>query len=164
MTLAEKWPRARAAAIRTTIQNMDLCGCGTDTAWECVREVLEEAEHHSREGFYRYKWLEFGAHILDGKALLEHGSGIGFAWLTDAGRELLEFLREFGTCGACFPNDDAGTHPLWTIDLGWSADVEKPDDAYSEWARSAGATLSVSNPLATAKPAEADETKNNVIP
>ncbi len=64
--------------------------------------LLERAEDHDKNGgFYdaedaEYTWLEFGAKVIDAAGLIEHGTGIGWAWLTEEGKLLLKFLREFG--------------------------------------------------------------------
>lgn len=84
------------------IWKLDLCGCGSGRTWEIVLFLLEKAEDHDKNGsFYDdqengFPWVEFGAHVLDSAGLLEHGTGIGWAWLTEEGRLLLRFLREFG--------------------------------------------------------------------
>lgn len=110
-----------------------MCGCGTDAHWECVLELLGEAEKHSDRGFYRDKWYEFGAKVLDGWELVEHGTGIGWAWLTDDGKLVLEFLQDFGTEDHSW--DEGTGHPAWSIEYSWSAvKASQVIDSYEEWA------------------------------
>jgi hypothetical protein len=73
------------------------------------------------------RWVHFGAHILDNSDLLEHGTGIGFAWLTDEGKLLLEFLREFGTYPGTFGEDDA-PWPSWAFDYSEESDLSTHQD------------------------------------
>jgi hypothetical protein len=97
------------------LSRMNLCGCGSATEWQIVSEVLHHAaaETHS---FYRddgygdegERWWEFAAKVCDSWFLLEHGTGIGSAWLTDDGRLLLRFLDEHGT--------DRDKFPEWATD------------------------------------------------
>ena len=128
--LSEKWPREKALKIRTIISRMKLCGCGTDAHWQCVFELLCEAESHTKEGFYRDKWFEFGAKCIDSWDLIDHGTGIGRAWLTEDGKLLLQFLRDFGL--EDWRTDDDSGHPLWSVEFSWEADA-KDGDTYSEW-------------------------------
>ena len=136
--LTDKWPRAKAFRVRPIIDRLRLCGCGSDAHWECVIELLSEAEAHSGDtpvpgpGFYRDKWFEFGAKVLDSWELLDHGTSIAWAWLTEDGALLLEFLRDFGTEGYNFEGTTG--HPLWSIEYGWpEVEVKGEHDAYIEW-------------------------------
>jgi len=136
--LTDKWPRAKAFRVRTIIDKLQLCGCGSDAHWECVLELLSEAEAHSGNtlapggGFYRDKWFEFGAKVLDSWGLSEHGTSIAWAWLTGDGSLLLEFLRDFGTEDYDFGKENG--HPLWSIETSWpEVEVEGEPDAYAEW-------------------------------
>lgn len=122
--IVSRWPRDKAAKVRAIIEHMNLCSCGSNTHWECVLELLSEAETHTKDGFYRDTWFEFGAKVLDSWELLEHGTAIGFAWLTDDGKLLLEFLRDFGT--------DEDGHPVWASEFSWT-EVENDDDWYGKW-------------------------------
>ena len=131
MNLTEKWPRGKALALRGIVGRLNLCACGSSAHWECLLDLLAEAENHSDRGFYRDKWFEFGAKVLDGWALLEHGGAIGFAWLTCDGELLLEFLRDFGTEDHDL-NDDSG-HPGWSVEFSWD-ETENEHDEYSRWA------------------------------
>lgn len=130
--MVARWPRNKADQIRKIIERISICGCGSDAHWECILELLCEAEQHKDKGFYRDKWFEFGAKVLDSWELLEHGTGIGWAWLTDDGKLLLEFLREFGTEDHDM-NDDSG-HPIWSIEHSWG-DPGEADDWYGQWAK-----------------------------
>jgi hypothetical protein len=136
-SMACKWPRSKAAKIRSIIEEMNLCGCGTDAHWVVVQRILDLAAkpHDEREGkgFYQDEWWEFSAKVMDGWGLLEHGGGIGGAWITDDGRLLLEFLRDFGTDDYDM-NDDSG-QPVWATEFSWE-ETPKPDDWYAEWEKS----------------------------
>lgn len=129
----EKWPRVKALKVRGILDRLQICGCGTMAHWKCVLELLSEAEKHTGNGFYRDQWFEFGAKVLDTWKLLEHGMGIGFAWLTDDGKILLEFLRDFGIDD--HDEKDGSGQPMWSVEHSWDL-KEQEDDAYSEWARS----------------------------
>jgi len=109
--------------IRTCVQKVPLCGCGsTDRMWEIVRDALQRSQDitdtwdREREeerisgkrgagrvvGFYEPMGslpadaVEFVAQVLDTSGFLEHGSSVQCAWLTAAGRALLLFLRKYG--------------------------------------------------------------------
>jgi hypothetical protein len=93
---------------------INLCGCGSGTNFEVLLAMLERAESHEgkvSKSFYDSlgdicpRGVEFIAHVVDGWSLIDHGSGIGWAWLTDDGKAVLEFLRKFGT--------DKDTWPEW---------------------------------------------------
>lgn len=130
MKLKDKWNRPKALKIRDVIERASGCNCGSATYWERVLEILSEAESHTDKGFYRDSWFEFGAHVLDKFSLLDHGTGIGFAWLTDDGKLLLEFIRDFGTNDHCLSTCEGW--PEWTIEHSWSAE-ENANDSYGEW-------------------------------
>lgn len=129
--LVHEWPRENAQRAREVIGKLNLCSCGTNAHWECILELLEEASQHTKEGFYRDKWFEFGAKVLDSNGLIEHGTGIGFAWLTDDGKLLLKFLRDFGV-----EEDESKEFPGWSTEFSWSSDKPKRNDAYGMWATS----------------------------
>ena len=138
--LIEKWPRKKALQLRGIIERMDLCACGTDAHWVIVLKLLEMAEDHEKNGsFYgndgdpTQPWVEFGAKVLNSWDLLEHGTGIGYAWLTDDGKVLLEFLRDFGIEDHDF-NEGTG-QPDWSIEFSWS-ETPAENDSYSEWEKS----------------------------
>lgn len=101
-------------AIRELIDSFGLCGCGTkpSTSWPIIKSLLERAEDHESHGsFYDSMggtpsdWVELLAHVLSSWRLIEHGTSIGYAWLTENGKLILSFLREFGT--------DEGEWPEW---------------------------------------------------
>jgi hypothetical protein len=130
--LVAKWPREKALRLREVLDRLHLCDCGNSTQWECVLELLVEAENHSKDGFYRDRWFEFGAKVLDSWDLLDHGSSIGFAFLTADGTLLLEFLRDFGTVAGDLGDENG--YPLWAEEFSWSIG-EDANDSYGRWAR-----------------------------
>lgn len=105
--------------IQKLFARINLCGCGTEAHWEVIKYLLERADALDKQsldwthGFYgkaddaSERWVEFGAKVLDHFELLEHGGGIGYAWLTDDGRFLLEWLRKYGT------DDGDISDPIW---------------------------------------------------
>lgn len=90
-------------SIRSIFDRLELCGCGDpEAAPKVILMLLERAENHDKGSFYdpegsEYPFIEFGAKVLDSWNLIDHGTGIGFAWLTEEGILLLRFLREYGT-------------------------------------------------------------------
>lgn len=143
-TVVTRWPRLKALKVRDIIDSLSICGCGTSTHWECILELLTEGEKHLADGpsesFYRDKWFEFGAKVLDAADLLEHGSAIGYAWLTEDGIVLLEFLREFGI----LDHDEltSAGHPAWASEFSWGA-REDQRDAYGLWVSGVQASAGV---------------------
>lgn len=98
------WDEATQTKLRREVMwNRSPCHCGSGTTWEVLLELLRRANDPERVGFYKpfedasRRWAEFGAHMLDAMDLAEHGTGIGWPWLTDKGKLLLVFLEEFGT-------------------------------------------------------------------
>ncbi len=102
-----EYSKAEQKFFRNLISDrIKFCGCGTDADWSVTRQLLERAEDHDKNGsFYRLKegqsspldeWIEFGAKVLDSWGLTEHGSSIGWAWLTLEGERLLAFIRDVG--------------------------------------------------------------------
>lgn len=83
---------------------LPICGCGshgpTDLLDECLRYGAMDwpqrdalpADSPWERGFYQSSGHELAAKILDGYGLLEHGTGIGFAWITDDGKRLLALV------------------------------------------------------------------------
>lgn len=140
-------------AIRTAINKVPLCGCGSSTEmWAIVRDVLARAAvPHAelyvpgeRKSFYDPMpehdlsaiAVEFVAQALSQAGFLEHGSSIGFAWLSGAGRLLLDFLRQHGT------EQRGMDDPKWP-EWAWTCDPEKEefslsDKAWRELANSHG--------------------------
>jgi len=112
-----------AIGIRDRIEVlMSICRCGSVDSWGLVLAMLERSESiharhdpsgkHGQKGFFdpmpefdlSSSAVEFIAHIMGGSwGLLDHGSSIQYAWLTDSGKELLEFLREHGTDPEAWP-------------------------------------------------------------
>ena len=96
---------------REIIWKMGLSGAPV-SAWEIVKLLLERAEDEKR-GYYdpaegaTSNWVKFGASVLDHWDLIEYGTGIGSAWLTDNGKLLLQFLNEFGV--------DYDQWPEWAV-------------------------------------------------
>lgn len=110
------------ATLRELLWKLNLCNCGRKILWKCLYAMLERSCIHSNNSispthlysFYEPLvlesvvvpgvWVEFVAQLLDAMRLIEHGSGIGAAWLTPQGEILLSFLREFGTDDYAWPN------------------------------------------------------------
>lgn len=105
-------------------EKIGLCGCGSQGGvadYAIVHGMLSRARHlDTMEGrgsvsFYEAmdaapaEWVEFGAKVLDSWGLLDHGTGIGHAWLTDNGVAFLLFLDEYG--------DDSENWPQWVSGL-----------------------------------------------
>ena len=142
--MSENWNRADALKVRGIIEKMGLCGCGTDAHWETVLHLLERAENHDKNGsFYKFQlgndsedvrdsWVEFGAKVLDSWGLVEHGTGIGWAWLTDDGKLLLRYLRDFGTNDSVEGMQDDGKWPMWSVEFSWD-ETPALNDTFSEW-------------------------------
>ena len=91
---------------RSAINRVPLCGCGSGQ-WDVVLAMLERAAASPKpDGASFYdpmpgkdlsgRAVEIVAHALDHVGLLEHGSTIGFAWLTPGGELLLRFLQKYG--------------------------------------------------------------------
>ena len=66
-----------------------------------MRVLLENCVSHARH-FYdddvpedQVGFWEFAANCLDSFGLSEHGTSIGYCWLTDDGKLLLQFLQDF---------------------------------------------------------------------
>ena len=76
---------------------MGLCTCGSDSVGELLREVLtwcaQEDRFEDKEGCYRSREWELAAKLLDSYELIEHGTGIGWPWITDDGRKVLEMFE-----------------------------------------------------------------------
>lgn len=90
--------------------NVKFCGCGSDESkWALLKKLLERAEDAKGPSFYEplddipgYA-VEFMAHALDGWGLLEHGSSIGYCWLTDKGKKVLAWIRANGVDSDTWP-------------------------------------------------------------
>lgn len=79
-----------------------LCGCGSDGPAQLLVQVLrfcaldhesQRAHPFGKEGCYYSTEHELAAKVLDKAGLVDHGTGIGWPWLTDWGRELLAALE-----------------------------------------------------------------------
>ena len=73
-----------------------ICGCGdSDAPWrELLRILRLRALDSWQPPTSDAEWLM--VNLLDGLGLLEHGSSLNGAWLTEAGESALAFLEEFG--------------------------------------------------------------------
>ncbi len=100
------------AMVRTLVGSVPLCGCGTSEAmWLIVKAALGRAaeSNDAKVGFYTGMTIvdrdgdkhtlpplavEFVAQVLNshGVGLLEHGTAVGYSWLTPQGKVLLAFL------------------------------------------------------------------------
>lgn len=96
--------------VQLQLSKLNLCECGSKSEFEIVLLLLDRAKRNQDQNkfdesltFYAPcedasgRWIEFGAKVLDGVGLLEHGTGIGCAYLTDEGNLVLQFLQEYGT-------------------------------------------------------------------
>jgi len=106
------WTVEEKKACRDAVSRMRLCGCGLGTTWAIVQMLLERGADPAAHGtFYdpadgvTAEWVQFGAHVLDGYDLLDHGIGIGCAWITDDGKLVLRLLQEHGI--------DDSDWPIW---------------------------------------------------
>lgn len=95
-------------------EDLDLCGCGSP---ECTYKILQlvlqahKLSHELENGYEAKKQIlnnicgidmnensnylgliQFVEYILDSYEFMEHGSGIGGAWLTEKGKIFLEVL------------------------------------------------------------------------
>jgi hypothetical protein len=114
--------------IRTALSKLPLCGCGrADKMREIVRDVLARAaQPWPKDGRTRRISLdeampqhdlsdiavEFVAQALSETGHLEHGGSVGGSWLSEAGRLVLDFLREYG-CDPGNIGDEAASWPAW---------------------------------------------------
>jgi len=73
------------------------CGCGSsDTLQELAFEVLELfSKPHKDRDFSVYDKIEYEiiAHWLDNVGMIEHGSSIGGAWLSEEGEQVFESIK-----------------------------------------------------------------------
>ncbi len=80
----------------------DLCGCGSGQDFNLLWEVLEwcdsgDARHaEGTQGCYRSAAWELAAKVLDRAELITHGTGIGWPWTEQFGKELLALRRKEG--------------------------------------------------------------------
>ncbi|MET8864659.1 hypothetical protein ABZW11_17115 [Nonomuraea sp. NPDC004580] len=108
--------------------DLAMCGCGTpEAAYELVRDLLALIADHERDWAPLAKTLigNPGAYhltmsALDEAGLLEHGSSIDSAWLTDKGRWYASALRTIeswdGLEGYGYPHGmESCTEACWQI-------------------------------------------------
>ena len=75
------------------------CGCGNpDLVWESIHKYLENYSLTGDDCNKRTISLDTGealflAYFLTEIGLLEHGGSVHGSWLSDEGKEVLEFLR-----------------------------------------------------------------------
>ena len=81
----------------------NLCGCGSSKDTALLYEVLEwcsldnkdpkrKEEPFAKHGCYCSPGHELAAKVLDRAGLIEHGSGIGWPWITEKGKQVLEYI------------------------------------------------------------------------
>lgn len=79
-----------------------LCGCGSGKDFKLIEEVFRfcamDCEDPQRKekypkGCYEDVAWELAAKVLDNADLVEHGSGIGWPWLTASGKKALDILN-----------------------------------------------------------------------
>lgn len=81
-----------------------LCGCGSYSVAELLFDVLDwccensidkerTREPFGKKGTYCSSAHELAAKVLDKANLIEHGSGIGWPWATDKGREVRDWIK-----------------------------------------------------------------------
>lgn len=95
------------------IHELGICGCGIpEEAYQAVLDMLKRAEDRKNGKLIldnNNPHELFMAYILDHLGLLEHGSSIYGAWLTDKGKKMLEALEKFAGCefdfNLCFDDD-----------------------------------------------------------
>jgi len=73
------------------------CGCGSyDDFGKDMIKLLKffSTPHENREwSIYDDRYYELLSHWMDNKKLIEHGSGIGGAWLTEKGNNILDVIK-----------------------------------------------------------------------
>lgn len=71
------------------------CGCATtENTWAPVIAVLERAALDKKPDPPYDDGIADA--LVDWAGLTEHGTSVRYAWLTDEGREALEFFRKYG--------------------------------------------------------------------
>lgn len=70
-----------------------------------MEEAKSFSERKETEGMCVNPWKEFAAKVLDGWGLIEHGTTINFAWITEDGRSVLNYLQTYGTSPSNWPNE-----------------------------------------------------------
>lgn len=97
--------------VRAVLDKINLCGCGSVDRWGIIFQMMKRGESHGpgkesmgsfydpmRDGNFDLSAdaVEFIAHTMEGWGLLEHGTSVGHAWLTEDGEFFLAFLQTFG--------------------------------------------------------------------
>jgi hypothetical protein len=78
------------------------CGCGRpETAWQVILDHLENGSLVGDDWDKRTLVLNSGeryvvAYVLTTLGLLEHGGSVDGSWITPAGEQVRDFLREYG--------------------------------------------------------------------
>jgi hypothetical protein len=88
-------------ALLDIVQRIQFCSCGNpDAHLQTIQMGLELHKGEDKDGKL-LKWINdnpvvgwFLLYCLESWGLTEHGSNIGFGWLTQDGEELLMFLRQ----------------------------------------------------------------------
>lgn len=96
-------------AVQRVMAKVDFCPCGRpESTWATLKMLLDRGNRDKNgwgdgNSFYdpmdgaTDAWVEFAAKCIDKFGLIEHGGGIGGAWLTDEGLLLWDFLEKHGT-------------------------------------------------------------------
>lgn len=92
-----------SVTVPKVIENLKsvMCGCGNPaTAWKVlhdhlIREAIEIGKRPPLPNPVSGEWY-IVAYLLDYAGATEHGSSVLSAWITDDGREALEFLEQYG--------------------------------------------------------------------
>lgn len=76
------------------------CGCGSpSTAIKYVADILQtiqDKDYKEVEAFFKSEGeFYFVLYNLDHLRFTEHGTSIGFSWLTDKGKKFLEDAKEY---------------------------------------------------------------------
>lgn len=94
--------KAKQREIRHIFCDMNLCGCGTGRQYHAVAAVLEcvsiGGKLYESVGGYSDDYVEFMLHVMNSSkwGLLEHGSSVYGSRLTEKGKVLAQFFRDFG--------------------------------------------------------------------
>jgi hypothetical protein len=77
----------------------NFCGCGANEdvlalVRDRLRAINDERTEATPPGDDPLAWLL--AYVLDSADLTEHGGSVGYAWLTDKGKEVLAVLERHG--------------------------------------------------------------------
>ena len=83
--------------LKEIIEATYFCSCNANFSYLVIKGLLRIAKNNKNCQFYKSPLKMFGALFLDSICLIEHGTGIGSAWITKRGEILLSFLEEYGT-------------------------------------------------------------------